>query len=88
MLYMTGLSFGEMIWSPRKLANWDLGSRVLGSWQDLWHFSRNFGTVNDRVVREVGISAQYATTEVTHASSFFCQDLDCKQLAGIPAHVC
>ena len=31
----------------------DHGSGVLGSWQDLWHFSQNFGKVKDRTESEV-----------------------------------
>ena len=43
-------------WNPMKLLKKKHlypGSRVLGSWLDLWHFSQNLVSVKDRIELEV-----------------------------------
>ena len=63
----------------------DLGSRVPGSWQSLWHFSRNFSEEKNRVESDVKWGHQHNMLEqkkMRHLS-YFGQDLDSKERVGL-----
>ena len=55
MFGVTAFFFGGMIWTPWKWAITlsELGSSIPGSWQYLWHFSRNLGEIKNRIKWEV-----------------------------------